>query len=60
LETRGGVVQSGKGEFKAIGGTGKMKGISAKGKCTFSAGTVAGTNNYSCTGEYTLAGPMSH
>ncbi|MGA8473914.1 MAG: hypothetical protein WB681_02500 [Candidatus Cybelea sp.] len=60
LNTKGGVVQSGKGEFKANGGTGKLKGITAKGTCTFSAGATAGTNNYSCSGQYTLAGAMSH
>lgn len=56
LITKGRVVQSGKGEFKAIAGTGKMKGITATGTCTFSAGAVAGTNNFTCTGQYTLAG----
>ena len=48
-------MQSGKGTFQAISGTGKMKGIKAKGTCTYSPGADGGSD-YSCTGEYTLAG----
>jgi hypothetical protein len=55
---KGGVVQSGSGTFAAVGGTGKMKGITAKGTCTVSAGPTKGTNNYNCTGQYQLAGAM--
>ncbi len=50
-----GALQSAKGEFKAIGGTGKMQGIKAKGHCTFTPG-ANGAVTYSCTGEYTLGG----
>jgi hypothetical protein len=60
LVTNGNVVQSGTGMFTAAGGTGKMNGITAKGTCKFSAGPTAGTNSYSCTGQYEPAGAMSH
>lgn len=50
-----GALQSGTGTFQAIDGTGKMKGIKAKGMCKYSPGADGGTN-YSCTGDYTLAG----
>ena len=52
--TKDGVMQSGKGTYQATGGSGKMKGIKAKGTCTYSPGADGGSN-YSCTGEYTLA-----
>lgn len=48
------VMQSGKGTYQAISGTGKMKGIKAKGTCDYTPGTDGGSN-YSCAGEYTLA-----
>jgi hypothetical protein len=60
IATKDGVVQSGTGAFTAVGGTGKMKGVTAKGTCTFSAGPSSGTNNYSCTGQYETAGAMMH
>jgi len=50
-----GAMQSGKGTYQATGGTGKMKGIKAKGTCTYTPGADNGTD-YSCTGVYTLAG----
>jgi hypothetical protein len=59
MAMKNGVVQSGTGTFTVVGGTGKMKGVTAKGTCTFSAGTASGTNNYSCTGQYESAGAMS-
>jgi hypothetical protein len=58
--TKHGALQAGTVKFTAVGGTGKMKGITAQGSCTLSPGTAAGTNNYSCMGQYTLAGAMSH
>lgn len=60
VATKNGAVQSGSGTFVAVGGTGKMKGITAKGTCTFGPGATAGSNTYSCSGEYTLAGAASH
>lgn len=53
-----GVMQSGKGKFKAIGGTGKMTGIDAKGSCTYTPGANGGVN-FTCTGEYALGGAAS-
>jgi len=50
-----GAVQSGHGTYQAMSGTGKMKGIKATGNCTYTAG-ADGATNYSCTGDYTLAG----
>lgn len=54
VSTENGVVQSGTGTFVAVGGTGKMKGVAAKGTCTFGAGPTSGTNKYMCTGQYTM------
>lgn len=50
-----GAMQPGKGTYQATGGTGKMKGIKAKGTCTYTPAADDGTN-YTCTGVYTLAG----
>ena len=50
-----GTMQPAKGEFKATGGTGKMKGIKAEGQCIFTPG-ANGAATYSCSGDYTLAG----
>ncbi len=58
LVMKNGAVQSGSGTYMAVGATGKMKGISAKGTCTFGPGATVGTNKYTCTGQYTLAGAM--
>ncbi|HVN69348.1 MAG TPA: hypothetical protein VMU38_06855 [Candidatus Binatia bacterium] len=52
LAMKGNTVESGSGTFSAISGTGKMKGIAAKGTCTFSAGPAPMTNNFTCTGSY--------
>lgn len=49
-----GAVQSGRGTYEAIGGTGKMKGIKGMGNCMYGPG-VDGATNYTCTGNYTLA-----
>jgi hypothetical protein len=51
---KNGNVQSGTGTFVAIGGTGKMKSVTAKGTCTFGPGSGPGSNTFSCTGHYTL------
>lgn len=56
VAVKDGAVQSGKGTYQATSGTGKMKGIKATGTCQYSAGTDGGTS-YTCSGEYTLAGP---
>jgi len=53
-----GVMQSGKGKFKAVGGTGKMTGIDAKGTCAYTPAT-GGEVNFTCTGEYALGGAAS-
>jgi hypothetical protein len=55
VAVKDGAVQSGRGTYQATGGTGKMKGIKATGACTYSGG-ADGATNYTCTGEYTLAG----
>jgi len=49
-----GAVASGKGTFQSISGTGKLKGVKAKGTCTYAPGSDGGTK-YSCAGDYTLA-----
>jgi hypothetical protein len=50
-----GKMQSGNGTFYAISGTGKMKGVKAKGTCSYTPGTDGGSN-YACSGDYLLAG----
>lgn len=57
LKMQNGAPVSGTGEFKIIGGTGKLAAIKAKGKCTFTP-AANGTMNYSCTGEYGTASAM--
>jgi len=59
LVMKNNAVQSGTGTFTAVGGTGKMKGVTAKGTCTFSAGPTSMSNNYSCTGNWEAAGATS-
>ncbi|MGC9993377.1 MAG: hypothetical protein ABSD52_13425 [Candidatus Cybelea sp.] len=54
VSTKNGAVQSGTGTFMAVGGTGKMKGVAAKGTCTFGPGPTSGTNTFMCAGQYTL------
>jgi hypothetical protein len=53
-----GAMVSGKGTYQASSGTGKMKGIKAKGTCTYSPG-AGGGSDYACEGEYTIAGAMA-
>ncbi|MGH9512316.1 MAG: hypothetical protein ACRD2U_09285 [Terriglobales bacterium] len=55
VATKDGAVQSGHNTYQATGGTGKMKGVKGKGTCTYTPGTDGGLN-FSCHGEYTLAG----
>jgi hypothetical protein len=55
MAMKDGALQSGKGTFQAIGGTGKMKGVKAMGSCSYKPGANEGTD-YSCTGEFTLKG----
>jgi hypothetical protein len=50
-----GAMQTGQNKYQITGGTGKMKGIKGSGTCT-TTGTADGGLDYSCTGEYTLAG----
>ncbi len=50
-----GVLQTGQNKWQITGGTGKMKGIKGSGTCKLT-GNADGANDYSCTGEYTLAG----
>jgi hypothetical protein len=50
-----GVLQAGQNKYQMIGGTGKMKGIKGSGTCKLT-GNADGGLDYSCTGEYTLAG----
>lgn len=46
---------SGGNKYLVTGGTGKLKGIKGSGTCK-NAGTADGGSEYTCTGEYTLAG----
>jgi hypothetical protein len=55
FDMKDGAMKSGKGTYQATGGTGKMKGVKATGKCTFSPGADGGTSHL-CSGDYTLAG----
>jgi len=50
-----GAYQSGTNKYQITGGTGKMKGIKGSGTCKLTGAADGGTD-YSCTGEYTLAG----
>jgi hypothetical protein len=50
-----GTFQAGTNKYQIAGGTGKMKGIKGSGACKLT-GTADGGLDYSCSGEYTLAG----
>jgi len=50
-----GVFQTGTNKYQIAGGTGKMKGIKGAGVCKLT-GAADGSLDYSCSGEYTLAG----
>jgi hypothetical protein len=47
--------QAGENKYQITGGTGKMKGIKGSGTCK-TTGTADGGLEYTCTGEYTIAG----
>ena len=47
--------QAGENKYRITGGTGKMKGIKGSGTCK-TTGTADGGLEYTCTGEYTIAG----
>jgi hypothetical protein len=53
--TKDGVYQAGQNKYQIAGGTGKMKGIKGSGTCKLT-GAADGSVDYSCSGEYTLAG----
>ena len=53
--TKDGVFQTGTNKYQITGGTGKMKGIKGSGTCKLT-GAADGSLDYSCSGEYTLAG----
>ena len=53
--TKDGVFQTGTNKYQIAGGTGKMKGIKGAGTCKLT-GAADGSLDYSCSGEYTLAG----
>jgi hypothetical protein len=53
--TKDGVFQTGTNKYQITGGTGKMKGIKGSGTCKLT-GAADGGLDYSCSGEYTLAG----
>src|SRR5271167_1739872 len=53
--TKDGAFQAGQNTYRITGGTGKMKGIKGSGACKLTAAADGGIN-YSCSGEYTLAG----
>jgi hypothetical protein len=50
-----GTFQAGTNKYQISGGTGKMKGIKGSGTCKLTGGADGGLD-YSCEGEYTLAG----
>jgi hypothetical protein len=47
--------QAGENKYRITGGAGKMKGIKGSGTCK-TTGTADGGLEYTCTGEYTIAG----
>jgi hypothetical protein len=53
--TKDGAFQGGSNKYQISGGTGKMKGIKGSGGCKLTP-TADGGLDYSCSGEYTLAG----
>jgi hypothetical protein len=53
--TKDGNFQTGTNKYQVASATGKMKGIKGSGSCKLT-GNSDGTLDYSCTGEYTLAG----
>jgi hypothetical protein len=55
VTSKAGAPQTGQGKYQISGGTGKMKGIKGSGTCKHT-GNADGGIDYSCTGEYTLAG----
>jgi hypothetical protein len=54
LVLKEGVPQSGESKFTAVGGTGKLKGIKAKGSCKLTSAAADGSATYECEGEYEL------
>ena len=53
--TKENVFQTGQNKYQITGGTGKMKGIKGSGTCKLTGASDGGLD-YSCEGEYTLAG----
>jgi hypothetical protein len=51
----GGILESGRGTYEALRGSGQMTGIKATGTCTYTSGPDGGTT-YSCAGTYSLVG----
>jgi hypothetical protein len=49
--------QVGENKYRITGGTGKMKGIKGSGTCK-TTGSADGGLEYTCTGEYTIAGAV--
>jgi hypothetical protein len=49
-----GVPQSGDARWTAVGGTGKLKGIKAKGTCKLASAAADGSGTWDCEGEYEL------
>lgn len=49
-----GVPQSGDARWTAVGGTGKFKGIKAKGTCKLASPAADGGGTWECGGEYEL------
>jgi hypothetical protein len=52
---KNGTLQSATNKYQISGGTGKMKNIKGSGTCKLT-GAADASSQYSCTGEYTLAG----
>ncbi len=50
-----GAFQAGQNKYQITGGTGKMKGIKGSGTCK-TTGSAEGGLDYTCEGEYTIAG----
>lgn len=52
---KNGTLQSATNKYQISGGTGKMKSIKGSGTCKLT-GAADASSEYTCTGEYTLAG----
>ncbi len=54
MTLKDGIPQSGEAKWTAVGGTGKLKGIKAKGACKLASAAPDGSSNWDCEGAYEL------